>query len=142
MADKRFEQLKMKYQTALRMMEQQQVRLHNLHVENDKLFIRGTAPSQAAKNAVWDQIKLADPTYADLTCDIVVEEQAAAPAAAKPAPPPEEHYTVQPGDTLSKIAKQYYGNASAYMRIFEANRNILTDPNKIQVGQRLVIPKD
>lgn len=142
MADKRFEELKMKYQTALRVMEQQQVRLHNLHVENDKLFIRGTAPSEAAKNAVWDQIKLADPTYSDLTCDITVEEQAAAPAAAQPAPPAEEHYTVQPGDTLSKIAKQYYGNASAYMRIFEANRNILTDPNKIQVGQRLLIPKD
>ncbi len=137
MANGRFEQLKTKYQTALRVMEQQQVRLQNLHLQDDKLFIRATAPSQAAKNAVWDQIKLADPAYADLTCDITVEA-AAAPAAPAPA---EEYYTVQPGDTLSKIAKQHYGNANEYMRIFEANRNLLSDPNKIQVGQRLLIPR-
>ena len=51
-----------------------------------------------------------------------------------------ETYTVKPGDTLSKIAQQFYGNASQYNRIFEANRDKLQDPNKVQVGQQLVIP--
>ena len=49
-------------------------------------------------------------------------------------------YTVKPGDTLSKIAKQFYGNASKYPVIFEANKPMLTDPNKIYVGQNLRIP--
>jgi nucleoid-associated protein YgaU len=47
---------------------------------------------------------------------------------------------VQPGETLSKIAKQFYGNANAYMKIFDANKDQLSDPNKINVGQELVIP--
>ena len=49
-------------------------------------------------------------------------------------------YTVQAGDSLSKIAKQFYGNANAYMKIFEANKDQLSDPNKIQIGQVLKIP--
>ena len=58
-----------------------------------------------------------------------------------PMPTPEPFlYTVQAGDTLSKIAKQYYGNANAYMKIFDANKDQLKDPNKIQVGQVLKIP--
>lgn len=49
-------------------------------------------------------------------------------------------YTVKPGDTLSKIAKEFYGSASKYPVIFEANKPMLTDPNKIYVGQNLRIP--
>lgn len=49
-------------------------------------------------------------------------------------------YVVQSGDTLSKIAKEYYGDANKYMVIFDANRDKLSDPNKIQPGQELVIP--
>jgi len=49
-------------------------------------------------------------------------------------------YVVKPGDSLSKIAKQYYGDASLYDKIFQANRDVLKDPNKIQVGQKLRIP--
>lgn len=49
-------------------------------------------------------------------------------------------YVVQSGDTLSKIAKQYYGDANRYMDIFNANKDKLSDPNKIQPGQELVIP--
>jgi hypothetical protein len=52
---KRFEELKRKYQTVLSMIEQQQVQLRNLHVQDNKLFIRGTAPTQDVKNRVWDQ---------------------------------------------------------------------------------------
>jgi nucleoid-associated protein YgaU len=51
-----------------------------------------------------------------------------------------QYHTVAKGDTLSKIAEQYYGDKMLYPKIFEANRNILKDPNKIQVGQKLRIP--
>ena len=65
-----------------------------------------------------------------------------------PAPPPEEpeekieFYEIQRGDTLSGIAKRYYGNAMQYTRIFEANRNVIEDPNKIYPGQKIRIPLD
>ncbi len=52
----------------------------------------------------------------------------------------ERTYVVQSGDTLSKIAKQYYGDANKYMDIFNANKDKLSDPDKIQVGQELIIP--
>ena len=51
-----------------------------------------------------------------------------------------QYHEVKAGDTLSKIAQQYYGDASLYTNIFEANRDILDDPNKIKVGQKLRIP--
>ena len=49
-------------------------------------------------------------------------------------------HEVKKGDTLSKIAEKYYGDASLYKQIFEANRDILTDPNLIKIGQKLRIP--
>ena len=52
----------------------------------------------------------------------------------------EQWDVVKKGETLSKIAEQYYGDATLYMKIFEANRNILKDPNLIKVGQKLRIP--
>jgi nucleoid-associated protein YgaU len=51
-----------------------------------------------------------------------------------------QSYTVKSGDTLSGIAKHFYGNANAYMKIFEANKDQLSDPNKIKPGQVLKIP--
>ena len=59
-------------------------------------------------------------------------------------PPADNPYTqthvVRPGDTLSKIAQEYYGDARLYPKIFDANRDILKDPDKIQPGQKLRIP--
>lgn len=52
-----------------------------------------------------------------------------------------EYYVIASGDTLSKIAKRVYGNANDYMRIFEANREVIKDPDKIYVGQKIRIPK-
>jgi len=52
-----------------------------------------------------------------------------------------DNYTVKPGDTLSKIAKEFYGDARKYSIIFEANRDILKDPNIIHPGQKLRMPK-
>lgn len=131
----RFEELKNKYQSVLRLIEQTGVRLQNLHVQDNKLFIRGSAASQDIKNKIWDHIKLVSPKYEDLTADITVDASLAPPA------PKLETYTVQAGDTLSKISKQFYGDTGKYMRIFEANKDQLTDPNKIRVGQVLKIPK-
>jgi nucleoid-associated protein YgaU len=131
----RLDELKSKYQPVLRLIEQLGVRLQNLHIENDKLFMRGAAPSQDVKNKIWDQIKLINPTYEDLTADITIDPSLAPP------PPAEQTYTVQPGDTLSKISKQFYGDVNKYMRIFEANRDKLDDPNMIRVGQVLKIPQ-
>ncbi len=51
-----------------------------------------------------------------------------------------QYHEVVKGDTLSKIAAKYYGDANLYMKIFEANRDILKDPNLIQIGQKLRIP--
>ena len=65
-----------------------------------------------------------------------------------PPPPPEEpelkieFYEIQRGDTLGAIAKRYYGNAMDYPRIFEANRNVIEDPDKIYPGQKIRIPMD
>ena len=138
----KLEQLKAKYQSALTVIDQQQVRLQNLHLQDGKLFLRGIAPSEEAKNRVWDQIKLVDPLYADLTADITVEQtqRLQAAGAGIGGGQPSRTYKVQSGDTLSKISRQFYGDPNQYMRIFEANRNQLKDPNHIQAGQELVIP--
>ena len=141
-SEQKFNQLKQKYQSVLNAIEQQNVRLQNLHVENDKLFIRGTAPSEEAKNAVWDQIKLVDPTYSDLTADITVEAPQQRAAAVGGAETGGQTYTVKSGDTLSKISQQFYGSANEYLRIFYANRDTLSDPDKIQPGQQLIIPSE
>ncbi len=143
----RLEELKQKYSAALQTIQQKGVRLTHLHVQDNKLVIEGAAPSEAIKNDVWNQIKAADSSYSDLNCNLTVDsslpQPAGAPqaaAAAAGAGSSSQTYTVQSGDTLSKIAKQYYGNANDYNKIFEANRDKLSDPNKIQVGQELVIP--
>jgi LysM repeat protein len=141
-AEQTFNQLKQKYQSVLNAIEQQNVRLQNLHVENDKLFIRGTASSEQAKNAVWDQIKLVDPTFSDLTADITVEAPQQRAAAVGGAAGGGQTYTVKSGDTLSKISMQFYGSANEYMRIFYANIDKLSDPDKIQAGQQLIIPSE
>jgi len=74
----------------------------------------------------------------------VVADGLLAPPAAPEAPPEpvDEVYEIVSGDTLGAIAKRFYGNASAYMKIFEANRDIIDDPNKIYPGQKITIPKE
>ena len=58
-----------------------------------------------------------------------------------PAPEPEvEYYTIVSGDSLSKIAKHYYGNAMDYPKLFEANREVIKDPDLIYPGQKIRIP--
>lgn len=139
----RFEELKQKYASVLDLIKKVNVRLDHLHVQDNKLFMQGAAPNDAIKNKVWDQIKAVDPGYSDLTCDLTIDSSIPAPAQAATATAGDaagQSYTVKPGDSLSKIAKQYYGNAGEYMKIFEANKNQLKDPDKIQPGMVLTIP--
>jgi len=127
-----FEQLKAKYQSAIDLGKTRGVSWKNVHVENDKLLIRGAAPNQAIKNEIWTAIKAIDAAYADLTVDLTLDAALPVPA---------RLHEVKSGDTLSKIAKQFYGDAAKYPKIFEANRDQLSDPNLIKVGQKLKIPE-
>ena len=107
-----------------------------------KLYFNGTVGSDAEKNAIWDALKTVPDWRNDVVADIKVVPRPQASAAATA--PASTHsggtYTVKAGDTLSKIAKEHLGNANAYMDIFNANKDQLTDPDKIKPGQVLKIP--
>jgi LysM repeat protein len=142
-AQQRFNELKQKYQTVLSVSDNEKIRFLNLHVQDNKLFIRAVAPSEEAKNKFWDQVKLVSPNADDITADISVDQSRAMGAAAGGGQGAGgQTYEVKSGDNLSKISKQFYGDADEYMRIFYANRDKLNDPDKIQIGQTLVIPPD
>ena len=98
-----------------------------------KLYFKGTTQTQAEANKIWDAIK----TIPEWPNEIIADIQAVGGGAQVV----EKTYTVKAGDTLSKIAQQQLGDANAYMVIFEANRNLLKDPDKIQPGQVLKIPQ-
>jgi nucleoid-associated protein YgaU len=96
------------------------------------------------KNQIWNALKTVASWEKEVVADIKVNASAPPAAAAAPAQPaasPTISYTVQPGDTLSAIAKKFLGNANDYMDIFNANRDQLSDPDKIKPGQVLKIPQ-
>jgi len=130
-----FEELKSKYQSVLQVIQQQQVSVKNLHMQDGKLFIKGAAPSLEAANKVWDEIKRVNPRADDITADFPVD-----PSLQQQTGSGIRTYKVKPGDTLSKISKEFYGSPNEYMKIFEENRDQLANPDKIQVGQELKIP--
>jgi hypothetical protein len=140
------DELKTKYQAALQTIQDRGVVLSHLHLQNNKLYVQGSAPSEDIKNEVWNKIKAADPNFSDLTCDLTVDpslrqpQAAAAASAGAAAGASSRTYTVKSGDTLSKIAKELYGNANDYTKIFEANRDKLANPDRIEAGQELKIP--
>jgi hypothetical protein len=144
MADEQLlSQLKGKYSSVIGAAPQLGIQLQNVHIENGKLLIRGKAPNENVKNEIWNRIKAVDPGYSDLVADITIDPSLPQPAAAQQGGGSAgggRTYTVKPGDTLSKIAKEVYGNASDYNKIFQANRDKLNDPDKIFPGQELVIP--
>jgi nucleoid-associated protein YgaU len=95
-----------------------------------KLHFKGTVQTQDEANKIWDAIKTVPDWRNDIVGDIKVDPNAKA----------ESTYTVKSGDTLSKIAKETLGDANAYNEIFNANRDVLSDPDKIKPGQVLKIP--
>jgi nucleoid-associated protein YgaU len=132
--------LQTKYQPAIDLGKARGVSWKNIHIENEKLLIRGAAPNEGIKNDVWNAIKTIDAGYGDLTADITIDASLPAPAVPAAAAQPRV-YEVVSGDTLSKIAKHFYGDAAKYPKIFEANRDQLKDPNVIKPGQKLKIPE-
>ena len=102
-----------------------------IKVEGDTVRIAGTAADAETR----EKLILAAGNVAGIA---KVEDaiQTAAPAAPEPV-----FYTVVKGDTLSAISKKYYGDPNKYNAIFEANKPMLTHPDKIYPGQKLRIPK-
>lgn len=131
----RFDELKLKYQAVLNLIRQKGVQLAHLHVQDDKLYMQGAAPSEDVRNEMWNQIKLIDQSYGDLMCDISVDPSLAPPTAA------ERTYIVQAGDSLWKIAASHYGSGADYPRIIAANPGRLKDEKSvIHPGDVLVVP--
>ena len=106
--------------------------------QGDKLHFKGTVNSEDEKNQIWNALKTIPDWKTDIVADITVVPQAQPVGTSGGAGA--RTYTVKAGDTLSKIAKDHLGDANAYMKIFNANKDQLTDPDKIKPGQTLKIP--
>jgi len=118
------EELKKKYQPVADFMSQNGFQIQHFHVENGKAVLTATAPTEHMKDRAWDEIKKVDSNYSHLQHNTSVGRGGM--------------YVVKSGDSLSKIAKSYYGDANNYKKIAEANN--ISDPDKIQAGQQLKIP--
>jgi nucleoid-associated protein YgaU len=101
-----------------------------------KLHFTGTVTSDAEKDAIWDAIRTVPGWPNEVVADVKV-----APRPGIDAPVSSmKTYTVQSGDTLSTISREFLGDPNEYMRIFEANTDQLQDPDNVQPGQVLKIP--
>jgi nucleoid-associated protein YgaU len=108
-----------------------------------KLYFTGSVATEAEKNELWTAIKTIPSWQQEIIADIRVSGGAAAEAGmgrGTPPGPAGATYTVKAGDTLGAIAREHLGNAGAYMKIFELNRDQLNDPDKIKPGQVLRLP--
>jgi nucleoid-associated protein YgaU len=121
--------VKDKYADLLKLGESLNVKNPEVYEKEGKLIVKGTTEYQMEKDLLWDKIKTYPDYKTDLMADIRVEKTDVY-----------GYHTVQPGDTLSTIAKNCLGNASLYPKIFEANKDILDNPDMIKVGQKLTIP--
>ena len=137
------DQLKTKYQGVLSVIQQVNGHLENVNMDGDKLYIKAEVANEDLKNQIWNEIKNIDSSFSDLTADISVNSALQPPAAKAQAASSSagRSYTVKPGDSLSKISQQYYGKASEYNKIFEANKDKLDDPDHIKAGMTLLIPE-
>lgn len=122
--------IKSKYQSVLDLGKKLNLKGEEVKEENGQLKVWGTAKNQYDKNRIWDEIKRVggeNPT--DIMADIKVEDSSAY-----------AHHTVKSGESLSKIAKHYYGDANKYNAIYEANKDKLKSADVIHPGDELVIP--
>lgn len=105
-----------------------------------RVELHGTAKSQAAKEKaalIAGNVKGVTSVNTDKVWVPGEEKDSAAPVSA----PESDYYTIESGDTLSKIAQRVYGDPQDYNKIFEANREVIKDPDKIYPGQKIRIPK-
>jgi len=119
------------------------VRNLGAQVRDKTVTLTGEAPSREVADMAMQKLdEIVSPD--NIVNTIKIDKPAPPPepeAEAVPEPPTERYHLVAAGDTLGHIAQKYYGKASSYMKIFEANRDILDDPNLIKVGQKLKIPE-
>jgi nucleoid-associated protein YgaU len=114
--------------------------------QEGKLHFVGTVRTEEDKNELWSAIKTIPEWRDEVVADITVTgtpgstSAGAAQSASPGADQAARTYTVKAGDTLSKIAKQHLGDANAYMRIFDANKDQLSNPDLIKPGQVLKLP--
>jgi nucleoid-associated protein YgaU len=121
-------QLTQKYQPAIdtiKSFSAEGASVTNVALDGDKLLLQATVPSPVVANRVWDVIKQVDPSYSDLHHEITTSGST-------------QSYTIQSGDSLSKISKHFYGDANKYEKIAQANG--IADANKIQAGKTITIP--
>ena len=123
--------IKQKYQSVLDLGTKLNIQNGDVSEENGVLKIKGTAKTQYEKNIIWDEIKaVGGQNLSDIQADIRVSDESVY-----------HRHTVKSGETLGKIAKHYYGDPMKYKQIFQANTNILKNPDLIHPNQELVIPK-
>jgi nucleoid-associated protein YgaU len=111
----------------------------NAEERDGKLYFNGSVATEAEKNEIWNAIKTIPTWQRDIVAEIKVTGGPGGGTATATATAAKT-YTVQAGDTLSKIAKEHLGNAGAYMKIFDLNKDQLSDPDKIKPGQVLRLP--
>jgi len=122
--------VKAKYQPVLNLGEQLGIKDGNVTEEAGVLKIKGVANTQYEKDLLWDKLKeVGGQSPSDLKANITVADDSVY-----------HRHVVKSGESLSKIAKHYYGDAMKYKQIFSANTNILKNPDVIHPDQVLVIP--
>lgn len=122
--------IKVKYEPVLKLMNEFNAKEVSAEEEGGALNIKGSVNSQHEKDLIWDKIKeIGGEGSHDIKADIEVLDKSAY-----------HYHTVGKGESLSAISKKYFGDAAKYNEIFKANTDQLSDPDKIQVGQRLKIP--
>ena len=124
------EELQTKYQSLLELAQQNGTTYELSGGDDGVLHINGTAPSEEAKQQLWDRYNEIDPEYrsGDLVMNVEVAGEAAGGG---------HTYTVEAGDNLSKIGQKY---GISWQQIYDANRDIISDPDMIHPGQELKIP--
>ena len=132
-----------KVQDAVTVLGKSGLGVHDLRatVDGKIVTLEGQADSLDVKNQIMAEFNKLVSTENTLNRIRVQEPQAAPSAPAAPKTGEETIYVVQKGDTLGALAQRFYGKASLYPKIFEANRDILSNPDLIKVGQKLRIPK-
>ena len=122
--------LQVKYNPVLALAQELKLQALNVKEEAGKLNLSGTVNTPYEKNKIWDKIKeVGGEGQTEVSADIKVLNT--------------EYFhlhTVESGESLSKISKHYYKDANKYMQIFNANKDQLTNPDMIKVGQKIKIP--
>ncbi|NAS12080.1 LysM peptidoglycan-binding domain-containing protein [Poritiphilus flavus] len=122
--------VKAKYQAVLDLGAQLGIKDGDVREEEGVLKVKGEAGTPYEKDLLWDKIKeIGGESPSDIKANITVGDDSIY-----------HRHVVKSGESLSKIAKHYYGDAMKYQQIFSANTNILNNPDLIHPDQVLVIP--